>query len=317
MFRSLSRRALGACCLALLAGPAAASPVTTGALYETFGAGGIAGLTLTTPPAPLGALTDTATSVVAAGNAVYFLSGSQVLSTGLGLTGLSLVASPPAAPTAIAVDAAAGILYETFGANGVAAVELANPSQGVGNLNLAASNIAFAGNNVYFQSGNTIYRASPTLTDLTQVLTTPGTPTGFAVDAADGILYEAFGADGAAAINLNNLSQGIGALNVDATAIAYGDNAVFLTSGATIYQSSIDLVGLNTFHVNGADPVGLAILSPTAPPAVPEPASAAILSAGLLSLALRRRTGREIAAIQRRHYIQLCPRGNGRSERGR
>jgi prepilin-type processing-associated H-X9-DG protein len=86
-------------------------------------------------------------------------------------------------------------------------------------------------------------------------------------------------------IDLAHPGFAVGGLNIDATNIVFGDGHVFFQSGTTIYESSPDLVGLTVFAVNGAAPLGLAILPPEL---VSEPATIGVMLAGLLGLAAAR-----------------------------
>lgn len=141
-----------------------------GVLYETFGSGGVAGVSLSTPHVGIGALNDPATNIVSAGGNIYFESGTTVYETSANLQGLSVVDSlPTVAPSGFAVDAADGILYESFGQGGIDAISIANPHFAFGGLNIDATNVVYAGGNVYFQSGNTIYESSNTLQGLNVV----------------------------------------------------------------------------------------------------------------------------------------------------
>ena len=286
--------ALGLFGLAAAATPARATP---GSFYEAYASGTVAAFTLTPPANATAFLADAATNIVATATAIYFQSGNAIYSSSTGLVGLNLVDLTPGTPAGFAVDAADGILYETYGTNGLAAVSLANPRQGVADLNDTATNITFAGGHVYFQDGSTIYETSANLSGITPILTTPTAPTDFAVDPTDGILYETFGAGGVAAISLANTNVGLGSLNDVATNIVANDGMVFFEDGDTIYQTSADLVGLTPLLTTGNPPSGIAFLPPqtaTAPSPVPEPGSAGVFAAGLLALA---------AVAWRRRYI--------------
>jgi hypothetical protein len=194
--------------------------------------------------------------------------------------GLNVVITNNVTPTGLALDAQDGILYETFGSNGISAINLAN-SRGLGNLGVKATNIVAGGGMVYFESGNTIYSTSANLVGLHAVITNNVTPTGLALDAQDGILYETFGSNGVSAINLAN-SRGLGNLGVTATNIVAGNGMVYFESGDTIYSSSADLVGLNAIHTNGEPPVGLALIPSVS--SVPEPSALLLMFFGLAGL---------------------------------
>ncbi len=277
--------ALGFVAFAAAATPASANPAS-GAFYETFASGTVAAFTLNPQATATAFLGDAATNIVATPSGVYFQDGNTIFSTSTSLVGLNTVVSTPGTPAGFAINPTAGILYETFGAGGVAAISLANTSQGLGVLNDTATNISFAGGHVYFQSGDTIYETSPTLVGLTPVITTPTAPTDFAIDPSDSILYETFGAGGVSAISLANTSQGFGNLNDLATNIVVGNGAVYFEDGQTIFETNKDLVGLTTFVTTGAAASGIALLPPqTIAATVPEPEGTSLLAAGLLALA--------------------------------
>ena len=146
-----------------------------------------------------------------------------------------------------------GALYETFGDGGVTALDLADPTVGLGNLEGNATNIVAGDGRVYFQDGSAIYASSPTLVGLTLVHDNGAAPIGLALDAADGILYESFGADGVSALSVKT-GAGIGNLGIAATNIVFGDGTLYIQDGTAIYASSADLVGLRLIHDNGGAP---------------------------------------------------------------
>ena len=180
----------------------AARAAFPGALYETFGDGGVAALDLADPTLALGFLDSNATNIVAGDSGVYFQDGTAIYASGPTLVGATLVHENNFVPTNLALDAADGILYESFGADGVGAINI-NTGAGIGNLNIAATNMVFGDGTVYIQDGTAIYASSADLVGLTLVHDNNFVPTGLALDAADGILYESFGADGVGAISVN------------------------------------------------------------------------------------------------------------------
>jgi len=172
------------------------------------------------------------------------------------------------------------VIFETFGQNGVAALDPAT-GRGIGNLGVTATNIVAGAGTVYFESGNTIDSSTSNLVGLNTVITNNLPATGLALDAADGILYETFGANGVSALNLNT-GRGLGNLGVSATNIVYGNGKVYFESGNTIDSSTSNLVGLNTVITNNLPATGLALSVPAA--AIPEPGSIVLALVGLLGL---------------------------------
>ncbi len=258
---------------------------SNGILYESFGSNGISAINLTDPPTGLGNLFTPATNVVAGGGKVYFESGNTIYSTSTDLVGLTTVLTNGQAPTGLALDASRGILYETFGSNGISAINLADPTMSLGNLFTPATNIVAGGGKVYFESGNTIYSTSTDLVGLTAVLTNGQAPTGLALDASRGILYETFGSNGISAINLADPTMSLGNLFTPATNIVAGGGKVYFESGNTIYSTSTDLVGLTAVLTNGQAPTGLALLTASS---VPEPSSITLVLVALMCWAGRR-----------------------------
>ena len=95
-------------------------------------------------------------------------------------------------------------------------------------------------------------------------------PAGLALDAADGILYESFGANGISGINLAT-GGGVGNLIQTATNLVYSGNTLYFQNGTAINTTTTDLVGVNTFYAgNTQAPDGIAVLPATTTP-VPEP----------------------------------------------
>jgi hypothetical protein len=140
------------------------------------------------------------------------------------------------------------------------------------------------GGKVYFESGATIYSTSSDLVGLTAIITNTEAPTGLALDASHGILYETFGSNGVAVINRADPRMGLGNLFIPATNIVAGGGKVFFESGATIYSTSPDLVGLNTVLNNNQAPTGLALVTTAS---VPEPSSITLVLVGLMCWAGR------------------------------
>ncbi len=285
MFRNIGRVAT---CLAIGVSAAltatAARAAVPGALYETFGDGGVVALDLADPAVALGMLGDNATNIVAGDGSFYFQDGTAIYASSPALVGLTLVHNNGAAPTGLALDAANGILYESFGADGVTALSV-KTGAGIGDLGIPATNMVFGDGTVYIQDGTAIYASSPTLVGLTLVHNNGAAPTGLALDAADGILYESFGADGVTALSVKT-GAGIGDLGIPATNMVFGDGTVYIQDGTAIYTSSADLVGLTLFHDNGTTPLGLAYLPASTPNAVPEPPTLALILMGFFGVIL-------------------------------
>ncbi len=265
------------------AGFAWAGP-SNGLLYETFGSNGVAAINLTNPPTGLGNLFTPATNIVAGGGKVYFESGDTIYSTSPDLVGLTTVITNGQAATGLALDASRGILYETFGSNGISAIDLADPQRSLGNLFINATNIVAGGGKVYFESGDTIYSSTPDLVGLTAVFTNGQPATGLALDASRGILYETFGSNGISAIDLADPQRSLGNLFTPATNIVAGGGNVYFESGDTIYSTTPDLVGLTAVFTNGQAPTGLALVTTAS---VPEPSSITLVLVGLMCWAGR------------------------------
>jgi hypothetical protein len=286
---SFTRVAYSLAAMLGIAAPALAAPFG-GALYETFGAGGVTGIELANSSIGVGALKTPGTAIATGGSTVYFASGDTVYSTNASLIGLTVFHRNNAAPAGLAVDTTGGFLYETFGASsGVIAINLANPATSAGVLRLAATSIVEGGGKVYFASGDTIYSANPNLTGVSIFHTNSAATTSLALDAADGILYDAFGAGGLVGLDLANPGHAVGILGLEANNVAFGNGTVYFDSGDTIYATNPDLVGLTAFHSNNAPVDGLALLPPvlgaSLGAAVPEPSATGVIGLGLIGLA--------------------------------
>ena len=142
---------------------------------------------------------------------------------------------------------------------------------------------------MYFASGDTIYSANPNLTGVSIFHTNSAATTGLALDAADGILYDAFGAGGLVGLDLANPGHAVGIVGLEANNVAFGNGTVYFDSGNTIYATNPDLVGLTAFHSNNAPVDGLALLPPvlgaSLGAAVPEPSATGVIGLGLIGLA--------------------------------
>jgi DNA-binding beta-propeller fold protein YncE len=140
------------------------------------------------------------------------------------------------------------------------------------------------GGKVYFEDGATIYETSTDLTGLQVFHVNGEAPTGLAIDPTAGVFYESFGADGVSALDLANPGFAVRFLGVSATNIVAGGGKVYFEDGATIYETSTDLTGLQVFHVNGEAPTGLALYIAPAAAAIPEAPTWAMLMLGVVGL---------------------------------
>ncbi len=260
----------------------AARAAFPGALYETFGDGGVVALDLADPAVALGSLGLSGTNIVAGDGSVYFQDGTAIYASSPTLVGATLVFNNSVAPSGLALDAADDILYESFAGGAVAAVN-AKTGAGIGNLSIPATNMVFGDGTVYIQDGTAIYASSPTLVGLTLVLNNRVAPSGLALDAADGILYESFAGGAVAALNAKT-GAGIGNLSIPATNVVFGGGTVYIQDGTTIYTSSPTLVGLTPFHDNGTAPLGLAYSPASSPTPVPEAPTPALILMGFVGI---------------------------------
>ncbi len=73
------------------------------------------------------------------------------------------------------------------------------------------------------------------------------------------VLYQSFGSSGISAINLTNPPTGLAGLGDSASYLAYGGGNLYFSSGNTVYWTSQNLTGLNTFRSFGGPITGLAV----------------------------------------------------------
>ena len=227
-----------------------------------------------------------ATNIVVGGGKVYFEDGATIYETSTDLTGLQVFHVNGEAPTGLAIDPAAGVFYETFGTDGVTALDLADPGFALRFLGISATNIVVGGGKVYFEDGASIYETSTDLTGLQVFHVNGEAPTGLAIDPAAGVFYETFGADGVTALDLADPGFALRFLGISATNIVVGGGKVYFEDGATIYETSTDLTGLQVFHVDGEAPTGLALYLAPVAAAIPETPTWAMLMLGVVGLGI-------------------------------
>jgi hypothetical protein len=254
-----------------LAGPA------SGVLYETFDGRQIAALNLSNPSAGLAFRFSSASNVAVGGDFVYFQDDTRIFKANATLSGVTQIHNNGVAPTDIAVNVAAGVLYESFDGRLIAALNLANPSLGLRLLAGNYSNISVSAGKVYFQSGVDIFVADADLSNVSLLHRNGVAPTDFAVDADNNVYYQTFG-NRVVAIELTNPSRLLGLKSGNFTNLAVGDGNVYVQEGTQIWRSDRALSTMTLLHTNGAAPTDIAVMPP--PPALP-PAVAAPEPAGL------------------------------------
>ena len=104
--------------------------------------------------------------------------------------------------------------------------------------------------------------------------------------ASTNVLYETFGADGVTALDLADPGLALRFLGISATNIVVGGGKVYFEDGATIYETSTDLTGLQVFHVDGEAPTGLALYLAPVATAIPETPTWAMLMLGVVGLGI-------------------------------
>ncbi len=116
-------------------------------------------------------------------------------------------------------------------------------------------------------------------------------PSDFAVDTADGVLYESFAGVGIFGVSLANPSRGAGGSQVgNVTNLAIGDGKLYWQDGTNIFDANAaDLSDVTLFDTDSSAPTDIAIDSPTVVDAVPEPAAWGLLLVGLSVLVGKRR----------------------------
>jgi hypothetical protein len=152
---------------------------STGVLYESFGAGGIAAIDAATGGG-LASIFQTATNIVAGDGKVFFENGNTISWTSAGLMGVHTLIVNNMPASGLALDASTGILYETFGAGGIVAID-ATTGAGLATIGQTATNIVAGGGNVYFENGNTISTTSSLLVGVNTFHVNNGAPAGLAL----------------------------------------------------------------------------------------------------------------------------------------
>jgi hypothetical protein len=264
------------------AGPAAAYE---SAYYESYQSE-IAALSLTVPGAQIGVHLGDVSNIAVGGGKVYFQEGVDIYSANPDLSGVTLFRHNGAAPTDIAVDAAAGVFYESFAGSELAALSLANPGTQLAVYLGNATKLAVGGGKVYFQDGVNIDSANPNLSGVKLFRVNGAAPSDIAVDADVGVFYESFAGSELAALSLADPTTQLAVYLGNATNLAVGGGKVYFQDGLDINSAYPSLVGLTLLHANAEPPTDFAVDSHFAlPPPVPEPSTYALMIIGVLALA--------------------------------
>jgi hypothetical protein len=274
------------------AGPAAAYE---SAYYESYVQSEIAALSLTVPGTQIGVHLGNATNIAIGGGKIYFQDGVDIYSANPDLSGVTLFRHNGAAPTDIAVDASAGVFYESFEGSELAALSLADPKTQIAVYLGNATNITVGGGKVYFQDGVNIDSANPNLSGVTLYRRNGAAPTDIAVDAGVGVFYESFEGSELAALSVADPNTQLAVYLGNATNLAVGGGKVYFQDGVNIDSAYPNLVGLALLHANAEAPTDFAVDSHFAPPPpVPEPSTYALMMIGVLALATLK--GRHVRA---------------------
>jgi hypothetical protein len=228
-------------------------------------------------------------NVTAGASRVYWQSGTEIFSANADLSAPTLLWNNGSAPTGIAFDAAHNVLYESFGSLGLFGVQFDSSGQFVGTYrsSAAATNVVSDGGKVVWVSDSLVYEANADLSAPVALWShNRAPPAGIAFNAADSILYEAIGAEGMDAIQLSGPDQFKQAFfeSLATTNVTAAGGRAYWQVGALIYAANADLSGSGVLWTNLVPPTAIAV----GVAAVPEPATAALLAAGLGLFMLRR-----------------------------
>lgn len=282
-------RALSLAVGALLGGAvsAMAAPIG-GAYYETFAGREIAAIDLANPSTGLGVRSGNATNVAVGGDFVYFQDGTRIFKADATLSSVVLFHTNGVAPTDLAINVAGNAYYESFGTQ-IAAIDLTNPSLGLGILRGNYSNISVSAGKVYFQSGIDIFVADADLSNVSLFHRNGVAPVDFVVDADNNVYYESFGTE-IVAIEFANPTHQLGRRTGNISNIMVGDGNVYFQEGTRIWRGDRTLSNVTLYHNNGIAPSDIALMPP--PPTivtdVPEPTSLSLLAFGGVLAGCRR-----------------------------
>jgi hypothetical protein len=263
-------------------GPAAAFE---SAYYESFIQSEIAALSLTVPGTQIGVHFGDVSNIAVGGGKVYFQEGVDIYSANPDLSGVTLFRHNGDAPTDIAVDAAAGVFYESFAGSELAALSLADPKTQIAFYAGNATNITVGGGKVYFQDGVNIDSANSNLSGIKLYRHNGDAPTDIAVDPSVGVFYESFAGSELAALSLADPTTQLAVYLGNATNLAVGGGKIYFQDGVDINSAFPNLVGLSLLHANEEAPTDFAVDSHFAPPPpVPEPSTYALMMIGLAAV---------------------------------
>jgi hypothetical protein len=250
------------------------------------------------------ATADNAQGLTYADGKLYWLEGANVWMQNVDGTGKTLLQTYGVTPTDLAVDAAGGSYFASFG-GGIDMIGKYPLQPFFAGTTLVGTNdahgLTYADGKIYWLEGANVWMQNVDGTGKTLLQTYGVTPTDLAVDAASGNYFASFGG-GLDMIGKYPLSPFFAGTTFtgsdDAHGLTYADGKVYWLEGTHVWMQNVDGSGKELLQTFGIAPISLAVetaplSNPLPPVGVPDPAATGLLVAGALGiLATMRGTGR-------------------------
>jgi hypothetical protein len=267
-------------------------------LYQTFNTSVVSAFDLSNNFQLLGTYRGSANTLSASGDYVYWTQGVALYRAKPDLSDAQVYSYLGFAPTELAVDASAGVIYADVPGVGLATLNLANPSQILMFRNGPVSQITAGAGHVFFQEGSRVWQASPSLNDATPYFDLTGPSTDIAYRPADDMLFVALdtlvlglGTRGGGPVQVTAATN----TNVHVDHVAAAGNFKLVQTGHNLsFNEGAFFTGMSYFGNFGLTPSNLAMLEVQVA-SVPEPTALLLMPLGLAVLAFkfpRRRAAR-------------------------